>query len=97
MGICYENSFLSVQKGISSTLGDASVKTLDQSMSLSDFAEDCSVILVDGLDMQTAITCYGGLISGDGEMVNVGDFVKFAKPSEVHNYKAYVQIIEYAC
>ena len=66
-------------------------------MSLSDFAEDCSVILVDGLDMQTAITCYGGLISGDGEMVNVGDFVKFAKPSEVHNYKAYVQIIEYAC
>ena len=45
--------------------------------------DNYSLTLIDGLTMETIVTCYGGLISRAGSMVHVGNYVKITMPSNV--------------
>ena len=75
-----------MQKSTVCTLGDAAVKTMDRLVPLSELTsteDNFSLTLIDGLTMETVVTCYGSLISRAGSMVHVGNYVKITMPSDV--------------
>ena len=58
-----------MQKSIVCALGDTAVKTMDRLVPLSELTsteDNFSLTLIDGLTMETVVTCYGGLISRAG-------------------------------
>ena len=75
-----------MQKSTICVLGDAAVKMMDRLVPLSELTsteDNYALTLIDGLTMETVITCYGGLISRAGSMVHAGNYVKITMPSDV--------------
>ena len=75
-----------MQKSTICALGDAAVKTMDRLVPLSELTStegNYFLTLIDGLTMETVITCYGGPTSRAGSMVHAGNYVKITMPSDV--------------